>query len=138
MKSRAHAELASAIGMRDQMTKQRVQYINRAYAMLNSHGVKIKKKGLTGKVGFERAMNSREWSKVERATLQSIAIQLEAIRESRKVLDAEITALAETLPGHENLSLTSDMASSYDQSAATAREHKSKNRHSGIAVLRAV
>ena len=69
--------------------------------MLNSHGVKIKKTGLTGKVGFERAVNNHEWSKVERTTLQAIAIQLEAIRESRKVLDAEIAALAETLPGYE-------------------------------------
>ena len=91
MKSRTHAELASAIGMRDQMTKQRVQYIKKAYAMFNSHSVKIKKTGLTSKVGFERVM------------LQAMAIQLEAIRESRKVLDAKITALAETLPGYKNL-----------------------------------
>ena len=87
--------------MRDQMTKQRVQYINKAYAMFNGHGVKIKKTGLASNIGFELAMNSREWSKVERTTLQAIEVQLEAIRESRKVPYAESAALAETLLGYE-------------------------------------
>lgn len=76
MKSRVHAELASAIGIRDQVTQQRVQYINKAYAMFDSHGVNIKKRGLISKAGFERAVNSRERSNVERGTLQAISVQL--------------------------------------------------------------
>ena len=40
---------------------------------------------------------------MERATLEAMAIQLEAIRKSLKVPDVEIAALAETLPGYENL-----------------------------------
>ena len=103
VKSRVHAELASAIGVRDQMTKQKVQYINKVHAMFNGHGVKIKRNSLTSKVGFERTVKSREWSRVERATLEAMTIQLEAIRKSLKVLDTEIAALAETLPGYKNL-----------------------------------
>ena len=87
LKESVHAELASAIGIRDQMMKQKVQYVNKAYTMFNGHGAKIKKNGLASKVGFERAVNSREWSKVERATLQAMAIQLEAIRRSLKMLE---------------------------------------------------
>ena len=59
--------------------------------MFNSCGVKIKKTYITSKVGFERKMNSCEWSKVK------------AIHKIRKVSDTETAALAETLPGYENL-----------------------------------
>ena len=85
------------------MTKQEVQYINKVHAMFNDHGAKIKKNSFASKVGFERAVKSREWSKVERATLEAMVIQLEAIHKSPKVLDAKIVALAETLPGYKNL-----------------------------------
>ena len=48
-------------------------------------------------------MNSREWSQVEQAELKVIVAQLDVIRASEKKLRAEIIALAETLPGFENL-----------------------------------
>lgn len=78
-----------------------MQLVNRAHAIFNVHG--IKKEYLTSKIGFERAVRSREWSDVELGKLKAIETQLDAIRESRKVLDAENITLAKTFPGYENL-----------------------------------
>ena len=103
VKTKVQMDLATAVKLRDQMTKQKVQYINTAYAMFNAHGIKIKKKGLNSKVGFERAVAGHEWNRLERGTLRAIEKQLEAIRKNQKELDAEIEAIAKTLPGYENL-----------------------------------
>lgn len=103
VKSKLHAELASIIGTRDQLVKSRVSLLNKVHAMFNGHGIKIKKEVLTSKIGFERAVNSHEWSRVEQTELKVIAAQLDMIRENEKVLKAEITAAAKTLPGYENL-----------------------------------
>ena len=43
MKTKVQADLLTAIRLRDQMTKQKMQCINTAYAMFNVHGIKIKK-----------------------------------------------------------------------------------------------
>ena len=103
VKSRVQAELATAIKLHEQGTRQRVQCINTVHAMFNAHGIKIKKTSLGSKIGFERAVDSREWSRAEKVALEAIAIQLDALRKSQKLLNAEITAIAETLPGYENL-----------------------------------
>ena len=103
MKSKVQADLSTAIRLRDQMTKQKVQCVNTAYAMFNGHGIKVKKGGLASKAGFERAVAGHEWNKLERGTLRTIAKQLQAIREIQKELDADIEAIAKTLPGYENL-----------------------------------
>lgn len=103
VKSKLHAELASIIGTRDQLVKSRVSLLNKVHAMFNGHGIKIKKEVLTSKIGFERAVNSHEWSRVERTELKVIAAQLDMIRENEKELRAEITAVAKTLPGYKNL-----------------------------------
>ena len=79
VKSKVQAQLATAIRPRDQGTKQRVQLINTVYAMFHVRGVKIKKQSLVSKVGFERAVNSCEWSEVERGMLQAIAVRSKAM-----------------------------------------------------------
>ena len=59
--------------------KQRVQLINKVYAMFNARGIKVKKKSFVSKTGFGRAVTSCEWSDVERGMLQGIAIQYDRI-----------------------------------------------------------
>jgi transposase len=103
LKSKVHVELASAIATRDQLVKLRVSLLNKAHGLFNRHGIKIKKETLTSKVGFERAVNSREWKPLEQVELEVIAAQLAAIRESDKRLKAEMTAVAKTLPGYDSL-----------------------------------
>ena len=84
MKSRVQMQLATAISTRDQGTKHRVQLVNKTHAIFNAHGIKIMKESPATKAGFERAVNSREWSGVELGTLKAITIQLAAIHEAGK------------------------------------------------------
>ena len=103
VKTKVQADLLTAIRLRDQMTKQKVQCVNTAYALFNARGIKIKKKGLASEAGLKRAIDGHEWNQLERGTLIAIEKQLNAILEHRKELDAEIEATAKTLRGYENL-----------------------------------
>ena len=103
VKSKQHAQLTSAIRTRDRLVKQGVSHRNHVTGMCNGHGIKLKKKSLNSKVGFDRVLNSCEWSNLERAELEAISDQLEVIREHVKRMEAIIVGVAKTLPGFENL-----------------------------------
>ncbi|NBB81505.1 MAG: IS110 family transposase [Verrucomicrobia bacterium] len=103
LKRKTQTELASAVATRDQLVKLRVSLLNKAHGLFNRHGIKIKKETITSKIGFERAVASHKWEPLEQVELEVIAAQLDAIRVSDLRLKKEITAVAKTLPGYENL-----------------------------------
>ena len=103
VKSKVHAQLTSAIRTRDRMVKQDVSQRNHVNGMCNGHGIKLKKNALGSKSGFAWVLNCWEWSKVERAELKAIAAHMEVNRAHVKELEAEIVAVAKTLPGFDGL-----------------------------------
>lgn len=72
-------------------------------SLIARHGCKVKRETLTSRAGFARHVAGREWSALEKVELDVIAGQLDALRDSVKTLDREITAAAKTLPGYANL-----------------------------------
>ena len=98
-----HAELASLVAIRDHTMKMRTSALNKARGLLNKHGIKVGRKALDSGKGFAKAMDSHEWSRLERAELKAIAAQVALFNEQDKELKAEIAAATKTLPGYENL-----------------------------------
>ena len=103
LKSTAHTQLSSLIATRDQLVKLRVSLLNKAHAMFNRHGIKIKKEVLTSRIGFERNVAGHDWSALEQVELEVIATQIDSIKTGCKRLEKEITRFAKTLPGYDNL-----------------------------------
>ena len=124
VKSKVHAQSTSAIRTRDRMVKQDVSHRNHVNGMCNGHGIKLKKSALGSKSGFAWVLNCWEWSKVERAELKAIGAQLELIREHVKELEAEIVAVAKTLPGFDGLYSIKDRGSLGSCNPGHRRRHQ--------------
>ena len=103
LKSKAHTQLFSLITTRDQLVKLRISLLNKAHAMFNSHGIKVKKEVLTSRVGFERHVGAHEWSALEQVELEVIATQIDSVKAGCKRLEKEITRSVKTLDGYDNL-----------------------------------
>ncbi|MEZ4711611.1 MAG: IS110 family transposase [Caldilineaceae bacterium] len=96
-------QLASFIGIRDQLVRQRVSLLNKVHGMFVRHGMKLKREALTTQSGFERSIANHQWSPMEQVEIDVIASQLQNIRENVKRLEKEITAYAKTMPGYDNI-----------------------------------
>jgi transposase len=102
-KSEEHTQLTSLITTRDQLVGLRVSLLGKVHGLFVRHGMKVKREALTSRKGFARHVANHAWSALENVELDVIAAQLEAIRESVKTLEKEITAFAKTMPGYDNL-----------------------------------
>ncbi|MFZ5698563.1 MAG: IS110 family transposase [Pseudomonadota bacterium] len=102
-KSEEQTQLASLIATRDQLVKLRVSLPGPVHGLFVRHGLKVKRETLTSQAGFRRHVESCQWSALEKAELEVIGSQLDALREGAKRLEKEIATFAKTLPGYANL-----------------------------------
>jgi len=103
LKNKEHEQISSLISTREQLVKTRTALINKTHSLFNRHGLKIKKETLTSAKGFEKAVASHQWEKMEQIEIGVIRDQLVAIDKNIKTLNKQIADQAEKLSGFKNL-----------------------------------
>jgi len=103
LKTVAEAELASLVQPRDTFVKQRTMLLNRIHALLNRHGIKLKKEGLASRKRLEGLDLSR-FTPLERLELAALRDQALSLTGALTRLDKAIETAAANLAGFEEIS----------------------------------
>jgi hypothetical protein len=92
-------QILSIAQTRDPWVKTKVTLIHQIYALLNGHGLKIKKEQLTAQKGLKNALETCDFSELERQTANLVQKEILALSARIKEFEKLLIQQAESLPG---------------------------------------